>query len=256
MISNQLSIPVDDTHINVSAATGPGVPVVFANGAFSARRAWMGVTDALGPDFRPVLFDMRGRGRSGSSADYSLAAYERDLNAVVDHLSLEAPILVGWSLGAHTVLRWAAAHPGRYRGIVLVDGGYPFAWSGEAEQAKTRQLFRRQAWLLPLLARLGMAGRMTAEQHADVIIELNERAPQLVEAFRAIPAPIDIIAAKGGNTGSAREDSERMRESLDQVLAEHEDVRLFRNVQSNHLQVLRKDAETVVAAIRDVTERG
>ena len=252
MKTHNIQIPDDDTHIHVLAAPGSGVPVVFANGAFSTHKEWVKVVGSVGSVYRPILFDMRGRGLSGRSVDYSLAAYERDLNAVIDHLDLEAVVLVGWSLGAHTVLRWAATHPSRCRGIVLVDGGYPFAWSGEANRIQTRILFSKQAWILPLLARLGMAGHMSAEQHAEVIIELNETAPQLVEAFRAITAPIDVIVATGGSEGAASKDAARMRASLDPVLSGHSNVQLFCTVSSNHLQVLRKDADAVVAAIRDV----
>ena len=255
MASTETMVTVDDTQISVHDSRDRMPPVVFANGAFSTQRAWRAVVDGLTPDLRAITFDMRGRGRSHRSEDYSLAAYERDQGAVIDGLELDKPALVGWSLGAHTILRWAAAHPGRYRGLVLVDGGYPFAWGDKAERESTRKLFRRQAWLLPLLAQFGLAGHMTAQQHADVVIELNVRAPQLVDAFANICAPIEIIVAAGGNAGSDADDSARMRASLDSTLAKHQNVSVFRTVASNHLQLLRRDPGTVVDAIRDLIAR-
>ncbi len=41
--------------------------------------------------------------------------------AVADGLGLERPVLVGQSLGGHTALLAAAAHPGRFAGVVLVE---------------------------------------------------------------------------------------------------------------------------------------
>ena len=251
---NTSLVHVDDTELAVDDR-GTGIPVVFANAAFGTSNAWTGVISQLNERERSVVFDMRGRGRSAASADYSLAAYERDLDAVISASKVDRPVLVGWSLGAHTILRWAAAHPGECRGLVLVDGGYPFEWSGAAERERTRALFRRQALLLPLLARMGMAGRMSAAQHADVIIELNDRAASLTEAFAAIDVPVNVVVATGGSTGSAADDSALMRASLDPVLAAHPDVRVFATVPSNHLQVLRKHPRVVADAVRDVIAR-
>ncbi|RKE23596.1 pimeloyl-ACP methyl ester carboxylesterase [Streptomyces sp. TLI_171] len=46
-----------------------------------------------------------------------------DVTAVVDRLALQAPVLVGQSLGGHTAMLTAAAHPGLVRALVLVEAG-------------------------------------------------------------------------------------------------------------------------------------
>ncbi|WP_459754673.1 alpha/beta fold hydrolase [Streptomyces sennicomposti] len=46
-----------------------------------------------------------------------------DVIAIVDHLALQRPVLVGQSLGGHTAMLTAAAHPGLVRALVLVEAG-------------------------------------------------------------------------------------------------------------------------------------
>jgi N-formylmaleamate deformylase len=49
-----------------------------------------------------------------------VGAFERDLQALLDELGAEAPILIGHSLGAHVALAFAARHAS-VRAVVLVD---------------------------------------------------------------------------------------------------------------------------------------
>ncbi|MBV8217877.1 MAG: alpha/beta hydrolase, partial [Solirubrobacterales bacterium] len=71
-----------------------------------------------------VALDLRGRAASRSlPAPFGMESYSRDMLAVVDHLGLEQAVLVGHSLGAYAVARFAADHPERVAAAVLVDGG-------------------------------------------------------------------------------------------------------------------------------------
>jgi pimeloyl-ACP methyl ester carboxylesterase len=67
-----------------------------------------------------------------------MTSHLRDLSAVLDHAASEKVVLVGHSLGAHIVARFAAEHPERVAGVVLADGGLPFLavpddWEDEPE---------------------------------------------------------------------------------------------------------------------------
>ncbi|GGV68490.1 hypothetical protein GCM10010277_77870 [Streptomyces longisporoflavus] len=53
----------------------------------------------------------------------SRSAYVADVAAVLEQLGLHQPVLVGQSLGGHTALLTAAAHPHLVRGLVLVEAG-------------------------------------------------------------------------------------------------------------------------------------
>ena len=76
---------------------------------------------------RVVSYDARGHGRSGPAPDRRAYGYELlvgDLQAVLDGLGLERAVLAGASMGAHTALRFALAHPRRVRALCLITPSY------------------------------------------------------------------------------------------------------------------------------------
>ena len=105
---------------------GPGTaePVVAVHGITGNSHAWLAVDRALEGRAGLLAVDLRGRGASSAlPPPYGMEAYARDLLAVLDACGLERAVLVGHSLGAYAVARFAADHPERVRAAVLVDGG-------------------------------------------------------------------------------------------------------------------------------------
>jgi pimeloyl-ACP methyl ester carboxylesterase len=97
-------------------------------------------------------------------------------------------------------VRYAAQHPERVAGLVLIDGAYPIAMFDEAGKQKVRAQFHRLGWIMRILAALGRSARMSpAEAEAS-----NKR------------------------------------------------VSVFATTPYNHMQILNKAPDTVVAAIEDV----
>jgi pimeloyl-ACP methyl ester carboxylesterase len=85
---------------------------------------WDALARSLSSRYRVVAVDQRGHGSSERHPrDVSRAAYVADVIAVVDQLALRRPVLVGQSLGGHTAMLTAAAHPGLVRALVLVEAG-------------------------------------------------------------------------------------------------------------------------------------
>lgn len=70
------------------------------------------------------------------SAPYGIAAHVADLTAVLEATAVESAVLVGHSMGAYVVECFAAAHPERARGLVLLDAGLPLAPAGDLEGAR------------------------------------------------------------------------------------------------------------------------
>lgn len=89
---------------------GAGSPVVFLHGAFSDHRVWAERTRPLTDEYRVVVYDLRGHGRTGGSVRdaYSINTYADDLRALVDALSLDAPVVCGLSMGGMVAQRYAA----------------------------------------------------------------------------------------------------------------------------------------------------
>jgi pimeloyl-ACP methyl ester carboxylesterase len=135
-MSRQLMIPADARLYAVDAPGG--TPALrFLSGGFGTVRNWSRVIRRLDGKYRTVRFAARARGKSGRSADCSVRAAVDDVGRVIDATGIERPILVGWSHGATIALRYAAQHPRRVGGLVLIDGAYPIAMFDEAGKQRS-----------------------------------------------------------------------------------------------------------------------
>lgn len=102
---------------------GEGQPVVFVHAAFVDHAMWDEQVAALGDDYRTVVYDVRGHGRTGGSplSEYSTTLYAEDLRALVESLNLDRPVLCGLSLGGLIAQTYAATYPDEIAGLVLAD---------------------------------------------------------------------------------------------------------------------------------------
>ena len=247
-------VPVDDTALAVTDTGGPGIPVVYLNGQFATQSYWRRVIAELGTGWRHITYDERARGKSKRSADYSFAAWVRDVDAVLTARGVDRPLLVGWSYGAVVAAHWASRHPGRTLGAVLVDGAYPYDWLDEATEQRIRKLFRRMGWFMPLLRPTGLAPRVTAGQQADSNIELGviSRERELGPVLDNIIVPVRYVVASGTSFGSHGDEQERIRTSLDAVTARNANIKVSAKVASNHGAILRKDFRAIAEAVSEV----
>ncbi|GAA4872196.1 alpha/beta fold hydrolase [Saccharopolyspora cebuensis] len=245
-------VPVDDTALSVTDSRGPGRPVVYLNGSYAGQRSWRRVIAELGPEWRHVTYDERARGGSKRSADYSFEGCLRDVDAVVEATGVDQPLLVGWSYGAALAVHWADRNPDRVAGVVSVDGAVPWGLTGEQNQERIRRAFRTMRLGLPLARPFGLAASMTAAQHAEVNIEINEVCAALEPVLDRLSCPVRYVLASGANLGGDAAEMERMRASLEPVLRRNLNLRVSAKVGSNHTQILRKDFRAIAAAAREV----
>jgi pimeloyl-ACP methyl ester carboxylesterase len=112
----------------LSYADWPGgdPPIVLVPGIFSNQRALTGLARAIAPTRRVLAFDLRGRGRAPLTGPFGIGRHAEDLWCAIDALGLQAPVLVGHSLGAFVVAAAAGTRPGAASALVLLDGG---VWS-------------------------------------------------------------------------------------------------------------------------------
>ena len=104
--------------------SGPAV-VIAAHGLTGTHMNFEALADQLGDTVTLLAPDLRGRGRSTAGGPYGMARHADDLVAVLDHAGAEDALAVGHSMGGFVAVVAADRHPGRFRDLVLVDGGLP-----------------------------------------------------------------------------------------------------------------------------------
>lgn len=98
--------------------------IMLLHGSNADLHTWEPWVAALRDRYRVIRFDQVGHGLTGPDPqhDYSRANYVADILEVADALGVERFILGGNSMGGKHALAFAAAHPERLAGLVLVDG--------------------------------------------------------------------------------------------------------------------------------------
>ncbi|GGV76103.1 MULTISPECIES: alpha/beta fold hydrolase [Streptomyces] len=124
MAWTQRTVERDGTRLVCRDWPGRGPDVLLLHGLAGHAGEWDGIARALSPRYHVVAVDQRGHGASERHpGDVSRAAYVADVVTVAARLGLHRPVLVGQSLGGHTALLTAAAHPGLVRALVCVEAG-------------------------------------------------------------------------------------------------------------------------------------
>jgi pimeloyl-ACP methyl ester carboxylesterase len=103
---------------------GDGPPVALAYGIGGNASMWQPNVAGLARRCRLILWEPRGHARSDAPPDparVTFAHWVLDLRDLLDHLGLGRAVVGGLSLGGGIATRFALAHPGRVRGLVVVD---------------------------------------------------------------------------------------------------------------------------------------
>ena len=108
---------------------GHGRPVVLLHGNVVSLEDFeaSGVVEALARTHRVILFDRPGFGHSTRPRDriWSPAAQGAVIQAALDRIGVERPVLVGHSMGTLVAMAMALDRPDRIGGLVLL-GGYHY----------------------------------------------------------------------------------------------------------------------------------
>jgi pimeloyl-ACP methyl ester carboxylesterase len=251
-ISRQLMIPAADTRLYAVDAPGGTPALLFLSGGFGTVQDWGRIIRRLDGKYRTVRFDARARGKSGRSADYSVQAAVDDVGRVMDATGIERPILIGWSHGATIAVRYAAQHPGRVGGLVLIDGAYPIAMLDEAGKQKVRIQFRRLAWIMRTLAVFGRSARMSPAESADIVIKMDAVNGKLGSDFAALECPTVFVVGTGAHAGATQDEMRTVRAAAADAEASNKRVSVFATTPHKHTQILNKAPDTVVGAIEGV----
>lgn len=97
--------------------------IVLLHGIGSSLHTFDGWADGLAGRYRVIRFDLPGAGLSGPDPEgnYSDEQSVALLRAVLDQLGVERATLAGNSIGGRLAWRFAAAHPDRVEGLILIS---------------------------------------------------------------------------------------------------------------------------------------
>src|SRR6516225_10110740 len=96
------------------AEFGQGEPVILLHGGLGNSNYWGLLVPALDTQYRVIVMDSRGHGRSTRNAQpYGYDLMASDVIALMDYLKISKAAIVGWSDGAILGLDIAIHHPER-----------------------------------------------------------------------------------------------------------------------------------------------
>jgi pimeloyl-ACP methyl ester carboxylesterase len=110
-------------------------PMLLVHGGAAHARWWDFVAPAFIDRFHVLALDQRGHGESPWTPEwtYGTRQYVTDLAAVIAGWDFGRPVLVGHSMGGHTVLSYAIDCSNQLRAMVVIDS--PAAYPVDAVEA-------------------------------------------------------------------------------------------------------------------------
>jgi 3-oxoadipate enol-lactonase len=101
---------------------GRGRPIVLLHEGIADRRMWNREFPLLAREHQVVRYDLRGYGGTPpATTEYSPV---QDLVALIDHLALKQPLIVGPSMGGKIALDLTLANPDKVGALLLIAPGY------------------------------------------------------------------------------------------------------------------------------------
>jgi pimeloyl-ACP methyl ester carboxylesterase len=147
---------------------GSGRPLILLHGGLGSGEMFGSILPALAERHQVIAVDLQGHGRT-ADIDRPLDTWfmADDIAALIDHLGLDRPDLVGFSLGGGVALRAAAKYPEKVGRVVAASA-----------------FIRRDAVYPEMLAQQGQVNAAAAEFMTDTpMYELYQRVAPRPEDF-------------------------------------------------------------------------
>ena len=203
---------------------GEGRPLILLHGGLGAIEMFGPNLPALAASRRVIAVDLQGHGRTADiDRPLSIELMADDIAALIAHLGLERPDIMGYSLGGGVALQTAIRHPEVVGKLVIVstlfrrDGFYPeiLAQQGQvnaaaAEALKQTPMYELYSSIAPrpddwprLLDKIGEAMKQDFDLSREVA---GIRAPTLIVAGDADIFPPSHAVEMFGLLGGGRKD--------------------------------------------------
>jgi pimeloyl-ACP methyl ester carboxylesterase len=156
---------------------GSGRPMILLHGGLGSGEMFGPILPTLAAEHRVIVVDLQGHGRTADiDRPLDLKLLADDIAALIDHLGLDRPDLVGYSLGGGVAFWTAVKHPEKVGKLVMASANV-----------------RRDAIPAEMLAQQGQVNAAAAEFMRDTpMFELYHRVAPHPEDF---PKLLDKIGA-------------------------------------------------------------
>ena len=203
-------------HLDVTD-TGEGRAVVLLHGLTASKRyVVMGSKALERGGHRVIAYDARGHGCSDPGDTYDYPALCADLGRVMDDAGVESAVLAGSSMGAHTIVRFALAHPERVSGMCLITPAYNPDHGPDSERWERLSRGLREGGVEGFVEAYGephgppefrergitlLRQRLSAHKHPDAVADALEQVPRSNPFERwsdlsDLDAPCIVIASR------------------------------------------------------------
>ena len=184
---------------------GRGPVIVFVHGLGASRSDWMPTARKLIGRHRVVLVDLPGHGETPLPDPFSFVAVGERLDQVLSKQNPDSTIVVAHQMGGRAVLSALAAHPGRVKGVVLLDVPVGLPAQIDDQQKKRFLDFMDNSYESVSKMMFSNLGRDTT-QSKDVYAVFSQTSPATVKAFvregfysdgnkdaRALKVPVQML---------------------------------------------------------------
>lgn len=155
--------------------SGRGPALLLIHGVGLAMTMWDSAAALLEPHYTVIRYDLIGHGRTpAGGATVSLSDFVGQVQDLLDHLAVERPSVLGFSLGGIVARGWAAAFPKRVDKLVVLCSIAP-------RSAPERQAIAAR---LQLLEQGGVAATVDAAIGRWFTPAFIQRRPEVVEQVR------------------------------------------------------------------------
>ena len=98
-----------------------GTPLVILHGLFGSARNWTSIAKALARNHRVHALDLRNHGASAQTPSMTYGEMAGDVAEFMDAHGIEAPVVMGHSMGGKVAMQLALEKPALLKGLIVVD---------------------------------------------------------------------------------------------------------------------------------------
>jgi pimeloyl-ACP methyl ester carboxylesterase len=174
---------------------GKGEPFVMIAGITCSMAFWFKAIPVFSRQYRLVVFDNRGAGRSDApDIPYTMEMMANDLAGLLDAIGIDSAHILGHSLGGAVAQQFALCYPRRLRSLILASTGFGGPPSIRSNNTEVTRYFERMP-SLPL-EEVVMEGL-----HLMLSQEFIDKEPGFIQEYIAKsiehPAPAHAMMRQG-----------------------------------------------------------